>query len=308
MVFATNFFMNMVKTIEQVATEPEVTKIFDLSNVSYTSGGSDYFQLDTSSINPVPRSVAMIDDGSSIYQIEQTGYIERIDMSTSYDISTSSYSGDNVTLTPSNAFHDTWIDETGQNWYFVESLTNGPVYYYTTSTGFDLSGLTKDSTTLNLNTRLQGVYSGGNKIFATGGTTIFQVDVSSGWTNATVEGSVTIQSHSNLVGSVNITNNSGVNITGLSMNSDGTKLITLMTRNSGAICNLVQFTLSSAFDVLGSSTITVENEFDLAAAIPVADRNSSTQGFVSMVIDRDTESHIYLPDVLSDRIFHLKMN
>lgn len=304
--------MNMVKTISPTTDTVTVTgtqKIFSLSNVSYISGGSDYFQLDTSSINPVPRSVAMIDDGTSIFQIEQSGYIERLGMSTAYDISTASYSGDTTTLTPVNAFSDAWIDENGQNWYFVEATTDGPIYYYSTSTGFDLSGLTQDPKTLKVNSRLYGVHSGGNKIFATSGiSTINQIDISSGWSSATIEGSVAIASHANLVGSVNITNLSGISITGLAFNGDGTKLITLMVRNSGATCNLVEFSLSTAYDVLGSSTITVENEIDVAALIPVSDRNSATNGFQSMVIDRDTESHIYLPDVLSDRIFHLKMN
>lgn len=310
MVFATNFFMNMVKIIEQVPSTPEVTKIFDLSNVIYTSGGSDYFQLDTSNFTVV-RSIAMKDDGTSIYPIQQSGYIERLDMSTAYDISTASATGDSVTITPATAFGDASVDANGENWYFAENSSNpyDQSNYWTTSTGWDLSGLTKNASIYQTdNGSPIGIHQAGTKLFISNGLRIEQVDISSGWGSLVDEGTVDITTHSNLVGTINITNTTGIGIPGLFMNSDGTKLITLMTKNSGATCNLVQFSLSTPYDILGSSSIIVKNEFDLVAAIPVADRSSSTQGFQAMVIDRDTESHIYLSDILSDKIFHLKMN
>jgi len=310
MVFATNFFMNMVKTIEQTSSTPGAKKIFDLSNVSYTSGGSDYFQLDTNNFTVV-RSISMKDDGSSIYPIQQSGYIERLDMSTPYDISTASATGDSVTITPSSAFGDASVDANGENWYFAENSSNpyDQSNYWTTSTGWDLSGLTKNASIYQTDSGSPaGIHQAGTKLFISNSLKIEQIDISSGWGSLADEGTVDISTHSNLVGNINITNNSGISIPGFFMNSDGTKLITLMTRNSGATCNLVQFTLSTPYDILGSSSITVENEFDVAAAIPVTDRSSSTQGFQAIVIDRTTESHIYLSDVLSDRIFHLKMN
>lgn len=312
MVFATNFFMNMVKTIEQVPTssDPEIEKIFSLSNVSYTSGGSDYFSLDTNNFTVV-RSLAMKDDGSSIYPIQQSGYIERLDMSTPYDISTASATGDSVTITPASAFGDASVDETGQNWYFVENSNNpyDQANYWTTTSDFGLSGLTKNSTLYQTNIQNPtGGHKAGTKLFVTSGLAIEQIDLSSGWTNATSEGTVNISTHSNLVGTINITSSSGITIPGLFMNSDGTKLIMMMIRNFGALSNLVELSLSTPYDILGSSTITVENEFDLVAAIPVADRASATNGFQAIVIDRTTESHIYLSDVITDKLFHLKMN
>ena len=308
MVFATNFFMNMVKNIE---TTPGPTKIFSLSNVSYTSGGADFFQLDTSNFTVV-KSLAMKDNGSSIYPIQQSGYIERMDMSTPYDISTASATGDSVTITPSSAFADVSVDEIGQNWYFVENSSNpyDQANYWTTTSDFGLSGLTRNSTlyrTIPLSVP-SGGHKAGTKLFATSGLILEQVDLSSGWENATSEGSVNISTHSNLVGTINITNSSSIGIPGLFMNSDGTKLITLMTKSFASGCNLVEFTLSTPYDILGSSSITVENEFDVAAAIPVADRRSVTSGFQAIVIDRDTESHIYLAESAEKKIFHLKMN
>jgi len=310
MVFATNFFMNMVKSVESVSTEPEVQQVFSLSNVSYTSGGSDYFQLDTANFTVV-RSLAMKDNGSSIYPIQQSGYIERLDMSTAYDISTASATGDSVSITPASAFGDASVDATGQNWYFAENSNNpyDQSNYWTTSSEWGLSGLTKNSTIYQTDTGSPaGIHQTGTKLFITNSLRIEQVDLSSGWGNFVDEGTVDISTHSNLVGTINITNLSGISIPGIFFNNDGTKFITLMVRNSGATCNLVEFSLSTAYDVLGSSTITVENEFDVAAAIPVSDRRTATNGFQAIVIDRTTGSHIYLSDVLSDKIFHLKMN
>jgi len=253
----------------------------------------------------------MKDNGSSIYPIQQTGYIERLDMSTAYDISTAVATGDSVSITPSSAFGDASTDATGENWYFAENSNNpyDQCNYWTTSTGWGLNGLTKNTSLYQTDSGSPaGIHKAGSKLIISNGLRMEQLDISGGWDNRVDEGTVDLSTHSNLVGTINITNTSGISIPGFFMNNDGTKLITLMVKNSGATCNLVEFTLSSAYDILGSTTITVENEIDVVSMIPIGDRTSATNGFQAIVIDRLTESHIYLSDVLTDKIFHLKMN
>jgi hypothetical protein len=317
MVFATNFFMNMVKTIEQT---PGVTKIFDLSNVTYTSGGSDYFVLDNNNFNLGIDGLVMEDDGTAIYPLIGSGYMEKHVMSTPYDISTATASGVSVTLPSPTNYSDMWVDETGKNWYMSLDRPEPEVdtYYFSIATGWDISNLSLVASDNLGQGRLYGCSSAiGNKLFVSGsGRSINQYDISNGFSNVSYEGEIDLDTSSNIVGTINILSVSPT-IYGMRFNQSGTKTIILFGRSSGSDSNLVELSLSTPFDLVGSAQVTVLNELDLVSLVGADIFGTNPASFFrGFVIDRETESHLYISGRIPNGpgstirrvIYHFKMN
>ena len=274
----------------------ESREIFSLSNLSYSNG--DYFQLD-STLFILALSIGMKDDGTAIYPVNKSGFIERYDMSTSYDIKTASNSAvDNVTITPTNAFADLSVSGDGTSWYFCENSSKpyDNINFWTASPGWDLSTLTQDPSLLRLGGNPRAVFKQSNKIYVCqSGQIIRQFELTGDWVPATDQGSVDLSSY--------LTGTGGIN--GLFLNSNGTKLITIHTTGFATASYISEFSLSVPYDLVGS-TITLLNEILISDVI--TDIPRSVFSPAAIVIDRATYSNIYLSDTSEKRIYQIKMN
>ena len=297
----TNSSINLADeiTVNQPINGSDITieprEIFSLSNLSYSTG--DYFELNGTLFN-VARSIGMKDDGTAIYPVQQSGFIERYDMSTPYDIKTASNSAaDNVTITPTQAFNDLSVSSDGTSWYFCENSGNpyDNINLWTASPGWDLSTLTRDPNLVRLGGFPSAVFKQSNKIYTRqGGKVIRQFELTGDWVPATDQGSVDLSSLITSTGSV----------TGMFFNSNGTKFILLLNGGSSNSV-LVEFSVETPYDIVGS-TVTKLNEVNISTLL-TAD-TSGTFSPEAIVIDRATYSNIYLSDIGRKRIYQIKMN
>lgn len=275
----------------------EPREIFSLTNLSYSTG--DYFELD-STLFKVVRSIGMKDDGTAIYPVQQSGFIERYDMSTPYDIKTASNSAaDNVTITPTSAFGDLSVSSDGTSWYFCENSSNpyDNINFRTASPGWDLNTLTQDPTLLRLGGSPSAVFKQSNKIYVRQtGRIIRQFELTGDWVPATDQGSIDLS---------NLITTSTTDVTGMFFNGDGTKFILLL--NGGRLNSfLIEFSVATPYDIVGS-TVTKLNEVNIGGLIE-GKEGTITFNPEALVIDRATYSNIYISDTSQERIYQIKMN
>lgn len=230
---------------------------FDMRTAEATTN-----DFDISGEISVPNSMQFKDDGTKLYVMgldssSTFGRIFQYDLTTAYDITTASYSGNAFSAdTDSNGM---FISDDGLNLFVCEDNGGTSVIKYTMSTAWDLSTASSASNTFDFSARGS---RGSGVSFKSDGTKMFillfdsdeiaEYDLSTAWdlTSASY-----VQSFSTTV---------DINIGGFYMNTSGTKMFYA---NGGAI--IKELNLSTPWDV--STAVDTGVDYDADATLTDAD-------------------------------------
>ena len=149
-----------------------LSSAYDLSTASY-----DSVSLDVSGqLDPAPRSVVFNNDGSALYVCGPDQGVFQYTLSSSYDLSTASYSSKTFSVSSQELYPSGMIfNNNGASMYVVGSQ-NDTVYQYTLSTPFDVSTASYASKSMSVNSEQTSptglaFNSDGTKIFVIGEST-----------------------------------------------------------------------------------------------------------------------------------------
>ena len=249
---------------------------WSLTNIRY--GGRVTF--DNANLSGGGRGVFWKPDGLKLFIVTTADNIYQYTLTSAWDMSTASYDGSgSISSDVGNPFGLHF--STDGDKVFVMEYTGSHVTEFSLSTAWDVtSGLTYESeysTTSIANGNLDypdafAMSNDGTKFYGTDGYSIYQWTLDDAW---------------DLDGGTGITFNGtrsigGSTISGLSFTSDGTQLV--MSERGGNTIRV--FSLSTAYDIYGSTTITQQMSFSPKASYVPYNINDS--------------NHWYNPDVLGD--------
>ena len=216
----------------------------DMSLVSY-----DNITLSVVSQSNYPTGMKFNDNGTKMYMLDSSGVIYEYDLSTAFDLSTSTYN--NVSFDSSAQESSTYgfdFNDDGTKLYIV-GFSDGKVYQYGLSTAYDLSTIAYSNVFFGISSQASLASDitfniDGTKMYVVGFGTkdIFQYTLSTGF-------DVSTASYNSISINVDSIEQSPFSI---EFNPDGTKMY--MVGNN--LDTVQQFSLTSAFDI---STATYDN-------------------------------------------------
>ena len=216
----------------------------DMSLVSY-----DNITLSVVSQGNYPTGMKFNDNGTKMYMLDSSGVIYEYDLSTAFDLSTSTYN--NVSFDSSAQESSTYgfdFNDDGTKLYIV-GFSDGKVYQYGLSTAYDLSTIAYSNVFFGISSQASLASDitfniDGTKMYVVGYGTkdIFQYTLSTGF-------DVSTASYNSISINVDSVEQSPFSI---EFNPDGTKMY--MVGNN--LDTVQQFSLTSAFDI---STATYDN-------------------------------------------------
>jgi hypothetical protein len=197
-----------------------LTTGFDPSTASYDSVSFSVAGQETN-----PLCIAFSTDGTKMFI---AGYVNKrvyqYTLSTGFDISTASYSSSSFSVNAQDVEPQGITFNTDGTKMFIAGQTNGTVYQYTLTTGFDISTASYDSVSFSVTTednRLYGITfnAAGTKMFIMGDTnnSVFQYTLSTGFDLSTA-------SYDSVSFSVA---SEEVSLRDIAFNTDGTKMYIL---------------------------------------------------------------------------------
>jgi len=200
----------------------DLSTAWNVSTATYSNKS-----MSTVSQNNNPFGMTSSVDGTKMYMVGTGGstpIIYQYNLSTAYDISTGSFSGNSFTLTGTNSSPDASFSEDGLTLFSI-SAGDDTVRQYTASTAYDVSTLSNDSATFNLevlDTDPQGIaiINNGKSFLIVGDSSdkVYKIDVAKPYNitlPASVVGSQRTFETSNIDGNITytfITNNGGTKV------------------------------------------------------------------------------------------------
>ncbi len=149
-------------------------------------------QEETSTANVDPSGLYFSTDGTKMYTSDQQDYIYQYDLSTPWDIITSSYNSVNVSTQDSTAQGLTFSAD-GSKMYEI-GQNQDKIYQYDLSTDWDLSTADYATNSVNINTQdatPRGVFfkPDGSRMYetGTGGDKVYQYDLGTNWDLSTAD-------------------------------------------------------------------------------------------------------------------------
>ena len=249
---------------------------------SLSSGSYDSVSFSVASQDTTPRDFALSSDGTKMYMVgDSSNAVFEYNLSTAFDLSTASYNSVSFSV----ATQDTGplaiaFSYDGTKMY-ISGYGGNSLYQYTLSTAWDLSTAAYASITYASGASLSILFKpDGTKMYLLGNGTgiVTQYSLSQAWDISTASSdSVTF----------NFTNEGGVEIVGLYITSDGTKIFSV--RQGASIDAVYSYNLSTPYDL---STIAYSGvSFDVSGQMTGpydVDFNSNGQKMYVLDISGDT--------------------
>ena len=218
---------------------------YDIANASYDSVSFSF-----SSQSNYPQDVAFDSSGTKMYILErQNKIIYQYALSTAWDVSTASYGGTSFTIGLVGIIYGIAFSPDGTKLFMLDN-SFGSVRRFSLSSAWNVSTASDDSSSYSVYSQVSGAQAitfspDGTKMFvaAGNGSTIFQYTLSTAFDLSAVSYS----------GKSLDTTPQEAGITDLVFNGDGTKLFILHNRSSPSKDRVIQYSLSTAYDVSTAS-------------------------------------------------------
>ena len=202
-------------TVPQGIAQYTLSTAYDVSTASYASKS-----LSVATQISSPRCLTFKPDGTSVYVTGSGGELFQYDLSTAWDISTASYSG-NTTALPAMSTASGLAFKSDGTAVFVVDQADDDVHQYNLSTAWDASTATSsgnvlDTTAQDSTAQDMAMSSDGKKLYIMGAATgaVYQYDLSTAWDLSTA-------AYSGI--SLPLVDYSGL-YTGLAFSADGKKM------------------------------------------------------------------------------------
>ncbi len=258
---------------------------YDLTTASY-----DDISFPVSNEDTQPRGVRFNDDGTKMYICGfATSTIYQYSLTTSYDISTSSYDSVSLSVSSEDAGPMGLIFNDDGTKLYVVGNSNGTVYQYSLTTEFDLSTASYDSVSFpitNEGSNPTGITfnTDGTKMYIciNSNDTVFQYSLTTGFDLSTA-------SYDDISFSVA---SEDTTITDVEFNDDGTKMYVV----GNVTENIFQYSLTTAFDLSTASYNSVS--FSIG--------NEST-GPTAMSFN-DDGTQMFIVDIVQDTVYRYSLD
>lgn len=229
------------ETFKKVSSVSAIS--FDFSFASYDSKS-----FSTASQESTPRGIAFKSDGTKMYvtgNVSDTVY--QYSLSTAWDVSTASYDSVSLSVTSEDGIPADLLFSSDGTKMYVVGEQNTSVFQYTLSTAWDLSTASYDSISFSTasqanNPEAIALKSDGTVMFIANGSSkiVYQYTLSTAWD---------VSSASYASKSFNAASQETSSVTGMDVNSDGTKMCIV---GYGAD-TIFEYDLSTAWDVSTAS-------------------------------------------------------
>jgi len=238
---------------------------FDLSVASYSS-----VSFSVTSQEATPSSVAFNTDGTKMYVVGITNKtVYQYTLTIGFDLSTASYDSVSLAVSGQDSAPVSIAFNTDGTKMYILGQSNGSIFQYTLSTGFDVSTASYDSVSLSVSSQdltPQGLAfnTDGTKMFMVGSVTdtVYQYTLTTGFDLSTA-------SYDSVSLSVSGQDTSPRDI---AFNTDGTKMFMVGTFTA----DVFEYTLTTGFDLSTASYASVSFSTNTQDANPLGIAFSST--------------------------------
>ena len=251
---------------------------YNLATGSYDNKSFSYSSQESSAYG-----VAISADGTKIFVAGTYDTVYQYTLSVAYDASTATYSGNSFNPTQDNSnLYNVVFNPTGTKMYIVATSSNGRLFEYTLSTGFDLSSTiayTNNNYVIGNQAYNVAFNPAGTRMFAVGaltgsnGSSIKQFNLSTGFdlsTISTTSNSFSISSQTSYPNSI-------------ALNDDGTKIFVGDDVNNR---NIYEYSASTGWD---ASTISYSSTHHIAN-----DLGGPAQGYLKDLVFSASGNKMYL--------------
>ena len=269
-----------VRDAERGDNWPRVIVGFSLSDAVY-----DSVSFSVTSQSTVPTGITFNNDGTKMYIVDlDNNSVFQYSLSTAFDLSTASYDSVSDNLSAENTdLGDLVFNDDGTKMYSIDR-SSSTVYQYSLSTAFNVSGATYDSASLSVGSQDAAPTDlkfnpDGTKLYVCGygSDGVYQYSLSTAF-------NISSASYDSVYLAVGSQTNFA---TGISFNSDGTKLFLCGAGNNSAF----QYSLTTAYDLSTASYDSVS--FDLSS------QDTSIQG----IAFSNDGAKMYIVGATNDSVF-----